>query len=108
MAESGTHTSILVMGVGNALMQDDAVGTHVTDALRASPDTPQNLEIIVNSWGAPDLKSRAFLVKRIGIAMFCWVWSLEQFLFTNLAIRLCLASRVTFYWPSQSGYECSD
>ena len=46
MAESGTHTSILVMGVGNALMQDDAVGTHVTDALRASPDTPQNLEII--------------------------------------------------------------
>ena len=40
--------------------------------------------------------------------MFCWVWSLEQFLFTNLAIRLCLASRVTFYWPNQSGYECSD
>jgi len=29
------------------------------------------LEIIVNSWGALDLKSRAFLVKRIGIAMFC-------------------------------------
>ena len=36
-----------------------------------------NLEIIVNSWGALDLKSRAFLVKRIGIAMFCWIWSLE-------------------------------
>ena len=36
-----------------------------------------NLEIIVNSWGALDLKSRAFLVKRIGIAMFSWIWSLE-------------------------------
>lgn len=34
------------MGVGNALMQDDAIGTHVTDALRASPDTPPNLDII--------------------------------------------------------------
>ena len=46
MAAAGTHINILVMGVGNALMQDDAVGTHVTDTLRASPDTPPNLDII--------------------------------------------------------------
>ena len=38
--------SILIMGVGNALMQDDAVGTHVTDALRASPYTPSSLDVI--------------------------------------------------------------
>ena len=54
------------------------------------------MEIIVNSWGALDLKSRACLVKRIGIAMFCWIWSLELFLLINLAFRLCLASRVPF------------
>ena len=46
MAAAKRSTSILVMGVGNSLMQDDAVGTHVTDALRASPDTPSDLDII--------------------------------------------------------------
>ena len=46
MAAAERSLNILIMGVGNALMQDDAVGTHVTDALRASPDTPPYLDII--------------------------------------------------------------
>ena len=46
MAEADRSINILVLGVGNALMQDDAIGTHVTDALRASPDTPPQLDII--------------------------------------------------------------
>jgi hypothetical protein len=46
------------------------------------------LEIIVNSWGALDLESRAFLVKRIGTAMFCWIWSLERGSFKDPIIIL--------------------
>ena len=37
---------ILVMGVGNALMQDDGVGTAVTDRLAGAPDSNTDLEII--------------------------------------------------------------
>ena len=37
---------ILVMGVGNTLMQDDGVGTAVTDRLGAAPDANSDLELI--------------------------------------------------------------
>lgn len=38
--------NILVMGVGNTLMQDDGIGSHIIEALLASPDTPSGLNII--------------------------------------------------------------
>ena len=37
---------VLVMGVGNTLMQDDGVGIHVAEALRTTPDLHPSLEII--------------------------------------------------------------
>ena len=38
--------NILVMGVGNTLMQDDGVGSHVIEALGKSPDPLPHLDII--------------------------------------------------------------
>jgi hydrogenase maturation protease len=46
MAQTTRSTAILVMGVGNTLMQDDGVGTRVIEALAASPDTPSPLNIL--------------------------------------------------------------
>ena len=37
---------ILVMGVGNALMQDDAVGTRIIETLGNSPDLPDFIDLI--------------------------------------------------------------
>ena len=37
---------VLVMGVGNTLMQDDGVGIHVIEALAADPDRHPSLQMI--------------------------------------------------------------
>jgi hydrogenase maturation protease len=37
MADSSGPMRVLVMGVGNTLLQDDGVGVHVTESLRAVP-----------------------------------------------------------------------
>lgn len=45
--DSDQHVEkILVLGVGNTLMQDDGVGIHVTEALESSPDAHPALQII--------------------------------------------------------------
>mgnify|MGYP003574172821 FL=1 len=38
--------NILVMGVGNTLMQDDGIGSHVIESLLQSPDTPQGVDLV--------------------------------------------------------------
>ena len=37
MADSSGPMRVLVMGVGNTLLQDDGIGVHVTESLRAVP-----------------------------------------------------------------------
>ena len=44
MTASTTARKVLVIGVGNTLLQDDGVGVHVTEALRAAAET--ELEIM--------------------------------------------------------------
>jgi hydrogenase maturation protease len=45
--DTGIHAKkILVLGVGNALMQDDGVGIHVTTALESSADLHPALQVI--------------------------------------------------------------
>jgi hydrogenase maturation protease len=38
--------SVLVMGVGNTLLQDDGVGIHITETLRAMPDCDPSINFI--------------------------------------------------------------
>ena len=45
--DTGMHAKkILVLGVGNTLMQDDGVGIHVTTALASSPEVNPSLQVI--------------------------------------------------------------
>ena len=45
--DDGVHAQkILVLGVGNTLMQDDGVGIHVIEALAASSDSHPDLQAI--------------------------------------------------------------
>jgi hydrogenase maturation protease len=37
---------VLVMGVGNTLLQDDGIGVHVTETLKASQHSPSGIEIL--------------------------------------------------------------
>lgn len=46
MVESARRMRILVMGVGNTLMQDDGVGGAVTARLAEAPDRDPDLELI--------------------------------------------------------------
>jgi hydrogenase maturation protease len=46
MAKDKNARKILVMGVGNTLMQDDGVGIRVAEALRSSPDPHSALEVV--------------------------------------------------------------
>ena len=46
MTEMLQKKRILVMGVGNTLMQDDGVGSRICEALQSSPDTLPGLDII--------------------------------------------------------------
>lgn len=46
MASEKNVNRILVMGVGNTLMQDDGIGIYVTESLNSSPDSHPSLEII--------------------------------------------------------------
>jgi len=41
-----TYRKVLVMGVGNTLLQDDGIGVHVTQAFKASQATTSALEIL--------------------------------------------------------------
>lgn len=40
MTQEATKKKVLVMGVGNTLLQDDGVGIHVTERLRQADETP--------------------------------------------------------------------
>jgi len=46
MADCEQAMKVLVMGVGNTLMQDDGVGIHVIEALAADPERHPSLQII--------------------------------------------------------------
>jgi len=46
MSPADRHMKILVMGVGNTLMQDDGIGIHVIESLRCSPGAHPALELI--------------------------------------------------------------
>lgn len=46
MAGSSNPRKVLVMGIGNTLQQDDGIGIHVTDTLRAGQAADPNLDII--------------------------------------------------------------
>lgn len=46
MAGGEQVKKVLVMGVGNTLMQDDGVGIHVIEALAADPESHPSLQII--------------------------------------------------------------
>lgn len=46
MTATSSTQSVLVLGVGNALMQDDGVGSAVTNHLRSLPDLPDSLTVI--------------------------------------------------------------
>jgi hydrogenase maturation protease len=46
MTDSSRTRKVLVMGVGNTLLQDDGIGVHVTETLKASQDPQANYEII--------------------------------------------------------------
>jgi hydrogenase maturation protease len=46
MTDSSRTRKVLVMGVGNTLLQDDGIGIHVTETLKASHDPQADYEII--------------------------------------------------------------
>lgn len=46
MLSSNKTRKILVMGVGNTLLQDDGVGIHITESLRSAPDRDPGVEYI--------------------------------------------------------------
>jgi len=51
MAEVGERMRVLVMGIGNTLLQDDGIGVHVTESLRtdyngADPSPDPQLDLI--------------------------------------------------------------
>jgi hydrogenase maturation protease len=46
MSPSKEQSKILVMGVGNTLLQDDGVGIHITDSLRSAPAIHPAVEFI--------------------------------------------------------------
>jgi hydrogenase maturation protease len=46
MGSDGNIKKVLVMGVGNTLMQDDGVGIHIVESLRQSPDSHPALHLV--------------------------------------------------------------
>lgn len=46
MMEAATNKKILVMGIGNTLLQDDGVGIHVTERFKGSQPSDPHLEIL--------------------------------------------------------------
>jgi len=46
MSEARNSKRILVMGVGNTLMQDDGIGIHICETLNTSQDTHPAIDII--------------------------------------------------------------
>ena len=46
MSDVENDPVVLVMGVGNTLMQDDGVGIHVIDRLRERTDTHPSLRLV--------------------------------------------------------------
>jgi hydrogenase maturation protease len=46
MNATANAKKVLVMGIGNTLLQDDGVGVHVTESFRSSREPDPNLDII--------------------------------------------------------------
>ena len=46
MSDPATNNKILVMGIGNTLLQDDGVGVHVTELFKSSQPTDDNMDVI--------------------------------------------------------------
>lgn len=46
MTDSVNTMKVLVMGVGNTLLQDDGIGIHITESYRSSHPNDPNLEIV--------------------------------------------------------------
>jgi len=46
MSAMANTTKVLVMGIGNTLLQDDGVGVHVTERFKSSREPEPNLEIL--------------------------------------------------------------
>ena len=46
MDSTKSRKKVLVMGVGNTLLQDDGIGVHVTETLKASQHSPPGIDYI--------------------------------------------------------------
>lgn len=59
-AKAATPNNVLVMGIGNSLLQDDGVGVHVVDALRTD---------FHGDWPRPGLEPRIIDAGTVGLAL---------------------------------------
>ena len=46
MTAAANMKKVLVMGIGNTLLQDDGIGVHVTDLFKSSRESEPNLDVI--------------------------------------------------------------
>jgi len=46
MSETSNYKKILVMGIGNTLLQDDGVGVHVTELFKSTGEHGPNLDVL--------------------------------------------------------------